>query len=99
MRMLFRASFPVEESNAAVKDGRLEKVLAGAVERLNPEACYFFAQEGKRGGFFVFDMKDSSDIPSIAEPFFMELNASVEFLPVMNLDDVRAGLEKAVKNR
>lgn len=99
MRMLFRASFPVEASNEAIKAGRLEKVLQATVERLKPEACYFFAQDGKRGGFFVFDMNDSSDIPSIAEPFFTELNASVEFLPVMNLDDVQAGLEKAAKNR
>jgi len=99
MRTLFRASFPVEASNAAIKDGRLEKLLQATVERLKPEACYFFAQDGKRGGVFFFDMKDSSDIPSIAEPFFLELNASVEFLPVMNLDDVRAGLEKAGRNR
>ena len=99
MRMLFRASFSVEASNAAVKDGRLEKLLQATLERLKPEASYFFAQDGKRGAFFVFDMKDSSDIPSIAEPFFMELNAGVEFSPIMNLEDVRVGLEKAKQNR
>jgi hypothetical protein len=99
MRTLFRASFPVETSNAAIKDGRLGKLLESTVERLKPEASYFFAQDGKRGAFFVFDMKDSSDLPSIAEPFFFEVNASVEFSPVMNLDDVRTGLEKASKNR
>ena len=99
MRTLFRATFDVEASNAAVKDGRLEKLLQTTVERLNPEASYFFAQDGKRSCFFVFDMKDSSDIPAIAEPFFMEVNATVELQPVMNADDVRAGLEKAKKNR
>lgn len=99
MRMLFRATFPAEASNAAIKDGRLEKILQTMVDRLTPEACYFFAECGKRSAFVVFDMKDSSDIPSIAEPFFMELNANVEFAPVMNFDDVRLGLEKAFKNR
>jgi hypothetical protein len=99
MRMLVRATFPVEASNAALKEGRLENTLQTMIERLKPEACYFFAQDGKRSGFFVFDMKDASDIPSIAEPLFVQLNASVEFLPVMNLDDLRAGLEKAAKNR
>jgi hypothetical protein len=99
MRTLLRATFPVEASNAAVKDGRLEKTLQATIERLKPEACYFFAQDGKRSGYFVFDMKDSSELPSIAEPLFMQLNASVECVPVMNLDDLRAGLEKAAQNR
>jgi len=99
MRMLCRATFPVDASNAALKEGRLENTLQTLIERLKPEACYFFAQDGKRGGFFVFDMKETSDIPSIAEPLFTQLSASVEFLPVMNLDDLRAGLEKAAKNR
>ncbi len=42
----------------------------------------------------VFDLKDSSDLPRIAEPFFMGLNATVEFTPVMNADDLKAGLGK-----
>ncbi len=99
MRTLLRATFPVEASNAALSEGRLQHTLQAMIERLNPEACYFFAQEGKRGGIFVFDLKDPSDIPSIAEPLFTNMHASVELFPVMNLDDLRAGLEKAAKNR
>jgi hypothetical protein len=99
MRMLLRATFPVEASNAAIKDGTLPATLETMFERLKPEAAYFFAQDGKRGGIFVFDMKDPSDIPAIAEPLFMRLNASLELCPVMNRDDLRAGLEKAAKNR
>jgi hypothetical protein len=45
----------------------------------------------------VFDMKDASSIPVVAEPFFMGLNADVQFTPVMNADDLKAGLEKAMK--
>jgi hypothetical protein len=99
MRTLLRCTFPVEASNAALSDGRLPNTLQMMVERLKPEACYFFAQDGKRGGIFVFDLNDPSDIPSIAEPLFMNLHATVELVPVMNLDDLRAGLEKAKKNR
>ncbi len=99
MRMLLRATFPVEASNAAINDGTLPKTIETMFERLKPEAAYFFAQDGKRGGIFVFDMQDPSDIPSIAEPLFMRMNASVELYPVMNRDDLRAGLEKAAKNR
>lgn len=99
MRTLIRATFPVEASNAAVKDGTLEKTIGAMMEMLKPEAAYFHAHEGKRSAMMVFDMKDTSDIPSIAEPLFARLNASVEICPVMNLDDLRTGLEKAAKNR
>jgi hypothetical protein len=37
-------------------------------------------------------------IPSIAEPFFMNLSASIELSPVMNLEDMKAGVEKAMKH-
>ncbi len=40
-------------------------------------------------------MHDPSDIPGIAEPWFMATNACVEFCPVMTAEDVKTGLEKA----
>jgi hypothetical protein len=99
MRTLMRVTFPVEASNAAVKDGTLQNTLETLLEKLKPEAAYFYAHEGKRSALMVFDLKDSSDIPVIAEPLFMRMHASVELFPVMNGDDLRAGLEKAAKNR
>jgi hypothetical protein len=49
--------------------------------------------------FLVFDLKDPSDIPTIAEPLFMILKAKVEFTPVMNADDLQKGLKAAVKSQ
>ncbi len=70
-------------------------VVQSALQDLEPEAAYFTTLGGgQRGGFVVFDLKDSSDLPRIAEPFFMGLNATVEFTPVMNADDLKAGLGK-----
>jgi hypothetical protein len=37
-------------------------------------------------------------IPSAAEPFFMNLNASIDLSPVMNLEDMKVGVEKAMKH-
>ncbi len=95
MRTMLTVRMPVEAANAAVEDGRLGKVIAATMERLKPEAAYFTAVGGDRGGYIVFDLKHPSDIPSICEPFFVELGAKIELTPVMTPEDVQAGLAKA----
>lgn len=97
MRMLMKVQMEVAAANRAIRDGSWEQVMGYAMDRLQPEAVYFTAQDGKRTGFIVFDLKEPSDIPSIAEPFFMSVDAAIDLSPVMTVDDVRAGLEKASK--
>jgi hypothetical protein len=38
-----------------------------------------------------------NDIPAAAEPFFMAFDAQISFAPVMNADDMRAGIGKAME--
>ena len=101
MRMLLRVSIPVETGNAAAKDGTLGSTVEGILADLKPEAAYFFADDnGNRSGSIVFDMKDTSQIPAIAEPWFLAFNAKVSFRPVMNPQDLaKAGpsIGKAAK--
>jgi hypothetical protein len=61
------------------------------------EAAYFTAIDGKRTGLIFFDLEDVSQIPVIAEPFFMTVGAAIDFLPVMTAEDVQKGLEEAAK--
>jgi hypothetical protein len=98
MRMMMKVSMPVEFGNRGVKEGLLPKTMQEFVDKMKPEACYFGADNGKRTAFLVFDLKDATMIPSVAEPFFQTLNASVELTPVMNLEDMKAGVEKAMKH-
>jgi hypothetical protein len=99
--MLLRVSIPVEAGNAAVKDGTLGTTIERLLADLKPEAAYFFADdEGQRSGSVVFDMKDPSQIPAIAEPWFLAFNAKVSLRPVMTPQDLaKAGpsLAKAAK--
>ena len=95
MRTMLRWTVPVEKGNQTIKDGSLGKTMEWLIEELEPEAAHFFPEDGKRAGQLVFDMADPSQIVQIAERLLLTLDAAVEFLPVMNMDDLRKGLEKA----
>ncbi|HYL75530.1 MAG TPA: hypothetical protein VEU96_15060 [Bryobacteraceae bacterium] len=89
MRMLLRVSIPVEAGNAAAKAGTLASTVEQILADLKPEAAYFFADDsGQRSGSIVFDLKDQSQIPSVAEPWFLAFNAKVSFRPVMSPEDL-----------
>jgi len=97
MRMMMKVSIPVEAGNKGVAEGILPKTVAAFVEANKPEACYFVAEGGKRTAYFFFDLKDATSIPSVAEPFFMNLHAAIECTPAMNLEDMKAGVQRAMK--
>jgi hypothetical protein len=94
---MLKVLFPVEASNKAMKEGALEKTIGKMLEQLKPEAAYFFPDGGRRSAIFVFNLKEPSDIVLTAEPFFSALNAEVYLVPVMNADDLKAGLAKLMK--
>ena len=101
MRCLLKVSIPVEAGNTAITDGSLPKTIESILADLKPEAAYFAEENGKRTGFIFFDLKETSQIPAVAEPWFLAFNAHLEFHPAMNLEDLKKatpGIEKAVKN-
>jgi len=98
MRMMLIAKNPPAKFNAGVRDGSSGKALMKIVEELKPEAVYFTELEGKRAAVMVIDLKDASEIPKYAEPFFLNFESEVEFHPVMLPEDLgRAGLEELGK--
>jgi len=89
MRMLLRASIPVEAGNAAAKAGTLGSTIERILGDLKPEAAYFFADDnGQRSGSIVFDLQDTSQIPAVAEPWFLAFKAQVSIRPVMTPQDL-----------
>lgn len=88
MRFLLKVTFPVETANKAAKEGRLGQIIASILEDLKPEAAYFLDEKGQRAGFIFFRINDSSEIPKVAEPWMLGLNASIEMKPVMSAEDL-----------
>jgi hypothetical protein len=100
MRFLVKVNIPVESGNAAAKAGKLGTTIQSIIADLKPEAVYFMDDNGQRTAYLFLEMHDASQIPAIAEPWFLAFNASIEIHPVMVPDDlVKAGsaIEAAVK--
>jgi hypothetical protein len=100
MRFLIKASWAVEAGNELAKNGVLGSTVQSILEELQPEAAYFLAEHGKRTAFLFLDMQDASQIPAVAEPWFLACNASIDIQPVMTAEDLqKAGpaIEQAAK--
>ena len=98
MRFLLNISLPVDKFNQAVRDGTAGEKIGRILEDTKPEAAYFCAKDGRRGGFLIVNMDGPSEMPRFAEPWFLYFDATVEFLPAMTPEDLqRAGLDQLAR--
>jgi hypothetical protein len=100
MRLLMKVSIPGLEGNAAVLDGTIGSTIGSILADLKPEAVYFSDENGMRTAFIFLNIENASQIPGIAEPWFLAFNAEVELHPAMNLEDLKnaaPSMEAAVR--
>ena len=91
MRMLFTVVADTEAATRAIENGTAQQSIKEALERLKPEAAYFYLQNGKRTTLLVLDVADPSEIIPLAEPLFSLIKAEISLTPVMNVDDLMKG--------
>ena len=100
MRFLLNISIPVEKGNATIKDGTLGTKIQSILEEQKPEAVYFFEDNGRRTAIVVVNIDEPSQLPAIAEPWWLAFDAKLEAHPAMTPEDLgKAGpaIEAAVK--
>ena len=98
MRMMMDVNFPLEPFNTLVRNRTIGKKIVQILDDIKPEAVYFNASNGRRGGILVVTVNDPSDIPRLAEPFFLTFDADVSFEPFMTAEDLgRADLDSLGK--
>ena len=98
MRMMLKLSFPHEPFNAAVRNGTAGATIGKILEAIKPEAVYFTEYDGRRAATLIVNVNQASDIPSLAEPWFLKFQADCQFQIVMSPEDLqKAGLERLGK--
>src|ERR1039458_404731 len=90
MRMILHVYFPNDVFNTAAKDGSVGAKMQRILAQQKPEAAYFTEYHGQRSGILIVDLKDASQIPAFAEPWFLLFNAKVELHPAMTPQDLAA---------
>jgi hypothetical protein len=98
MRMIMQVQFPIEPFNTLVKNGTIGAKMKQILEAIKPEHAWFSERDGKRGGIMIVNVESPTDVPRLAEPWFLSLNAEVEFRVAMTPEDLgRSGLESMGK--
>ena len=78
MRFMAKVTIPSEKWEEAHRSGTLQGTIDSALQRLRPEASYFFDVEGGRECILVFNL----DVPAMLKPLFPNLDVSLEAQPV-----------------
>jgi hypothetical protein len=98
MRMLLIAECPHEPFNTLVRKGTAGEVMGKILAAVKPEAAYFTELSGRRTAVLVVNLENASQIPALAEPFFLNFHADCHFHPVMSSEDLqRSGLAELGK--
>ena len=101
MKYIMKVRFPSgKDGNDVLSDPQFGKKMHDLLTEVKAEAAYFTTICGSRGAYVIVNMDDASQIPAIAEPFFIWLKADIDFLPVMTPEDLgKAGpaIEAAFK--
>jgi hypothetical protein len=88
MKYIMKVRMSIDEGNEALRDPQFGHKMNDLLAEIKAEAAWFTAVDGQRGGFVVLNINDASEIPAIAEPFYLWLGADLEFYPVMRPEDL-----------
>jgi hypothetical protein len=98
VRMLLNVSLPHEPFNTAVRKGTVGETIDKILKATKPEAVYFTEQDGHRGAVLIVNVESPSQVPALAEPWFLHFHADCKFRIVMTPEDLqRAGLSELGK--
>jgi len=99
MRTMLKISMPVEPANKAIKDGSLAQDAQSIIDELRPEQLLLRGERQAHRPPRIRPKGARAEFPSVVEAdCSLSLNAGIELYPVMNAQDMKTGVEKAIRN-
>ncbi len=92
MLLMLKFTIPVNSGNLAARNGRMEKAIESIIDATNAEAAYFTMIDGERGGYIFFEESDQAQLIHLTESLMAALDAAIEIVPALSLDDLKHGL-------
>jgi hypothetical protein len=92
MRFLISARVPTEKTNALIQQGRFPQTFQSIMEDLQPEAAYFTDVDGARGGYFVVNVDEPSEMAVRTETLLQGLDAEIKIQFVWTPEDVQEAM-------
>ena len=89
MRFIARVTLPVQAGNQFCRDKEMNRKMETILSEVRPETVYFGVENGQRTLFCVVNVEQSHDLPRVSEPFWLGLQANVDFIPVMNQEEFK----------
>jgi len=86
--MLLSVTFPSEPFNTLVKEKKAGQIINRILSELKPETAYFTEENGSRGAVFTINVSEPSQVPFVAEPFFLKFNAECKFRVAMTAEEL-----------
>jgi hypothetical protein len=98
MRILFAITIPVEPFNTLARSGVAGEKFGAILEATKPESIYFTGNGSGRGAVVVYNAEDGSQIPALAEPWILTLNAHIDYSVAITPDELmQSGLDELVR--
>ena len=92
MRFMISARVPTQQTNALIKEGRFPQTFQSVMEDLQPETAYFTDVDGARGGYFVVNVDEPSELAFKTEPLLQGFGAEINIHPVWTPEDVQKAM-------
>jgi hypothetical protein len=88
MKYIMKVRMSLDKGNEALRDSDFGHKMGELLKEIKAEAAYFTTIRGQRGAYIVVNLNDASEIPAVAEPFFLWLDADIDWIPVMKPEDL-----------
>ncbi|WP_444941461.1 hypothetical protein ACJJI3_03065 [Microbulbifer sp. ZKSA004] len=92
MRLLMKLLIPAKAGNKSIADDSMSVAMNDFIASANPEASYFFLEQGKRAAIFIFEENCQDQLMTYNEKFFAAFDAEIWITPTLNLKELQLNL-------